>query len=648
MSDTPILLPQPRSLSASKETVPLPDKRLIVIPNASLLFEAQQAQAALAAAGLKWEIVAGAPQVQYADAGIVLTTDADLEANDANHFSHAQGYRLTITPTEIRIHGADAAGVFYGVCTLRQLLQQYGKSIPGLSIEDWPDYPARGVMLDISRDKVPTLETTLALIDRLADWKINQVQLYMEHTFAYRNHPEAGAKASPFTGEEILKLDAFCRQRHVELVPNQNSLGHTERWLKHERYAPLAEMPEGYDAPWGQHIAPSTLNPLDPGSIEFMFSLYDELLPHFTSRLFNIGGDEPWELGKGRSKAEAEARGTGRVYLDYILKLYEGVRARDHRMQFWADIILKYPELVPELPKDVTVMMWAYEGGEAAWRDWEKQCETVAQSGVPFYVCPGTSSWNSLAGRTDNMMDNCNLTAELGLKHGAVGYLNTDWGDGGHWQPLPVSYAGFAYGAAVSWCYQANKGLDLARALDAFAFEDSAGVMGRLAVELGNIYQMIGPEHINGQILFYTLQVPQERLERNIAGFERWGEGKADVSPETLREVLSGIEAITQSLGEAKMARPDAPLIKDEFRQVANLLRHSAQRLLLWKGERNLSPSQLYDDLETLVERQRAIWLGRNRPGGLEDSLARFDVLLKEYRQLAQAAASAESDRRKN
>jgi hypothetical protein len=647
MTDQLNLLPQPRKLTVSNDTTVLVDKRLIVIPNASLWFEAQQVQTALTSAGLKWEIVAGAPQVEYADSGLVMTTDADLDANDAARFSHAQGYRLEISPSVIRIHGADVAGVFYGICTLRQLLQQYGKTLHCLSIEDWPDYPARGVMLDISRDKVPTMETTLALVDRLASWKINQVQLYMEHTFAYRNHPEAGAKASPFTGEEILKLDAFCRERHIELVPNQNSLGHTERWLKHERYAHLAESPEGYDASWG-HIAPSTLNPLDPGSIEFMFSLYDELLPHFTSRQFNIGGDEPWELGKGRSKPEADARGTGRVYLDYILKLYEGVRARNHRMQFWADIILKYPDLVPELPKDVTVMLWAYEGGEAAWRDWEKQCETVAKSGVPFYVCPGTSSWNSLAGRTDNMVDNCNLTAELGLKYGAIGYLNTDWGDNGHWQPLPVSYSGFAYGAAVSWCYPANKGLDLARALDAFAFEDGAGVMGKLAIELGNIYKMISPEHINGQILFYTLQVPQERLERNIAGFENWGGGKADVSPETLREVLNGIEAITQPLGEAKMARSDAALIKDEFRQVANLLRHSAQRLLLWKGERSLSPSQLYDDLETLVERQRANWLARNRPGGLDDSLARFDTLLKEYRQLAAGASAADVERRKS
>ncbi len=66
-------------------------------------------------------------------------------------------------------------------------------------MRDHPDLPVRGVMLDISRDKVPTMATLEAVIDRLASLKVNQVQLYSEHTFAYRNHPEVHAAASPST-----------------------------------------------------------------------------------------------------------------------------------------------------------------------------------------------------------------------------------------------------------------------------------------------------------------------------------------------------------------------------------------------------------------------------------------------------------------
>jgi len=78
------------------------------------------------------------------------------------------------------------------------------------------------------------------LIDRLASWKINQFQLYTEHTFAYRRHPDVWAKASPFTGEEVLELDAYCRERFIELVPNQNSFGHLHRWFEHPQYLELA------------------------------------------------------------------------------------------------------------------------------------------------------------------------------------------------------------------------------------------------------------------------------------------------------------------------------------------------------------------------------------------------------------------------
>jgi hypothetical protein len=620
MPDTlPTLLPAPRELQLTGGNATLPNNALIVIPDRALRFEAQTAQRALADhAKLNWEIVAGN---NYAHAGLTLLIVPGLLP---------QGYRLSIANEQITIQGADVAGVFYGVCTLRQLLLQYSKNLPALTINDWPDYPARGVMLDISRDKVPTLQTVLDLVDRLASWKINQVQLYMEHTFAYQAHPEVWAHASPFTGQEILELDAFCRQRHVELVPNQNSLGHMERWLKHPRYAALAEAPDGFEPPWGGHSAPTTLDPLDPGSLALIRSLYDELLPHFSSRTFNAGLDEPWELGKGKSQAAVEARG-GRVYLEYVLKLHRDITRRGRQMQFWADIIMHYPDLVPELPKDITAMLWGYEGGEQAAREWERQCAIVRAAGVPMYVCPGTSSWNTLVGRTDNTLDNLRIAAAAGLKHGAIGYLNTDWGDAGHWQPLPISYLGFAYGAGIAWCYATNEGMDVPRVLDRYAFEDRAGVMGRLAYDLGEVYKLIGPEHINGQILFYSLQRSRADLDKAMQLYEAWGGGKADTWPETLRAALHRINAIMQPLENAAIQRADADLIAAEYVQVADLMRHSAQRLLWIQGQSNRSAADLRAELEQIIARQRTNWLARNRSGGLEDSIQRFDAALKDY-----------------
>src|SRR5207248_1378741 len=108
----------------------------------------------------------------------------------------AQGYELQIAADSVHLTGADDAGIFYGRATLDQLARLHGGRLPVGTIRDWPDYLVRGVMLDISRDKVPTMQTLEALVDRLASWKVNQVQLYIEHTFAYRDHEEVWARAS--------------------------------------------------------------------------------------------------------------------------------------------------------------------------------------------------------------------------------------------------------------------------------------------------------------------------------------------------------------------------------------------------------------------------------------------------------------------
>lgn len=619
-----VLLPIPREIILKGNIYTLPQQGLIAISEPRLFFEGQEAQSALNHyAHLDWSIIAGKT---YDSIGLKLWLDPNL--------SQPQGYKLTISEQGIEVIGKDSAGVFYGICTLRQLLQQYGSSLPMLTIHDWPDFPSRGVMLDVSRDKVPTMDTLQNLIERLASWKINQIQLYMEHTFAYQAHPEVWADASPFTGEEILVLDAFCREHHIELVPNQNSLGHMERWLKYPRYLPLAESPDGFEPPWGGHSPPTTLNPLDPGSIQLIAGLYEELIPHFTSLKFNVGGDEPWELGKGKSKPEFEKRG-GRVYLEYLLKLYDLVSKHGRQTQFWADIIVHYPDLVSELPKDIIALPWGYEGGEAAAKEWERQCSMIASAGISLYICPGTSSWNSLVGRTDNAIDNCRITAEIGRKYGAIGYLITDWGDNGHWQPLPVSYTGFAYGAAVSWGYEANKNLDMIPALNHFAFEDSAGVMGKIAYDLGNIYKIIGPEHINGQILATTLQISHQNIQRAMEGYQKWGGTTPDARAETLQRTLAEFDSILQPINQAAMQRNDHTLIKQEFQQAVKLMKHAARRLLMFQEVGDDTPATLLDELKSLIAQQQTNWLERNRVGGLADSLKQFDTLLKEYEEMA-------------
>ncbi|HXF60653.1 MAG TPA: glycoside hydrolase family 20 zincin-like fold domain-containing protein [Caldilineaceae bacterium] len=621
-----LLAPAPQRVEPTGERFSLVQPLTILLSSEPqpLLSAARKLQATLAAAGVKAEIFAAPVE----GPAIRLHCDPAL-------LGRAQSYRLLVEESGVTIAGHDPAGVFYGVCTLCQLIDGQAAetgaltTLPGVHILDWPDIPNRGVMFDVCRDRVPTMETLYHLVDLLAGLKINQLQLYTEHTFAYRGHEIVWQDASPITGEEVLQLDAYCRERHVELVPNQNSFGHMHRWLKHERYVHLAESPEGIEHSFSLAREPFSLCPGDPGSIELLADLYDQLLPHFTSRQFNVGLDETFELGRGRSKAEAEARGTGRVYLDFLLKIHKLVTERGRTMQFWSDIIVRdEPDLVAELPRDVIALEWGYEADYP----FDKHAALVAASGRSFYVCPGTSSWNSLAGRTENALGNLRNAAINGFAHGAIGYLITDWGDNGHMQPLPVSYLGFLVGAAFAWNTQSAQradALDIPTLLDRHVFKDRAGVMGRLAYDMGQVYLKPGVELHNSSPLFWMLMLPGPLPERR--------QGKRALSPDGLEETIHFIEQTIAPLPQAQMQRPDAALIQDEYRWVADTLRFAGRLGLervaigLDRPVGELRPEarrQLAAELRPLIERYRAIWLQRSRPGGLADSAARLERTL--------------------
>ena len=368
-------------------------------------------------------------------------------------FPTDETYRLRIDGSGIRIDAATPTGVFRAASTLKQWLASRGRptaagfEVPAVEIEDRPDFPIRGAMLDVSRNRVPTMAYLKRLIDRFAEWKINHLQLYIEHTYAYEAHEDVWRDASPFTAEEIRELDEYCRERFIELAPNQNSFGHFHRWLVHDRYRPLAEVPEGFRHPFSIDPEPFSLCATDPRVLELLAGLYDELLPQFTSRRFNVGLDETFDLGRGRSAEACAERGKPAVYLDFLRRVHGLVTERGRETLFWGDIILEHPELIDRIPEDAVALCWGYEADHP----FEDQCARLAASGREFWVCPGTSSWNSFGGRLRNAVSNLAAAASAGMEAGARGFLVTDWGDHGHLQPPAIAELPLSIGAGFAW-----------------------------------------------------------------------------------------------------------------------------------------------------------------------------------------------------
>ena len=602
-----VFLPRPREIRAREGAfTPRPGTRIVLSGEAKAQLRAAVGLKETAARllGMEWAIGAGPGGAES------ITLKVERNGNSVP----AQGYRLSIGPSGIACAGADPAGLLYAAATLTQIMRQCPSTLPAGEIVDWPDFPVRGVMLDISRDKVPTMETLFPLVDLLAGMKINHLQLYTEHTFAYAGHREVWADASPMTAEQILLLDAYCRERMIELAPNQNSFGHLQKWLALPRYRDLAECREGFEWPWGgRSEEPFSLDPSNPGSIALLEELFDELLPNFRSTLFNVGCDETFDLGQGRSRQLCERVGKGRVYLDFLLKIHRLASARGRTMLYWGDIIMEHPDLVHELPADAVALEWGYE----AHHPFDEHGAKLRDSGVTWWVCPGTSSWNSLAGRTENCLGNLRAAARSGLAHGAAGFLNTDWGDNGHWQFLPVSYLGLAAGAAISWCQESSSRTDFSRELDTLVFRDHAGVMGGLARDLGNAYTHTGLRIHNESALFQVLRHPDR---------SKPPEGlRADALARTRR----WIETAAARLDGARMDLPDAALIRDEYALTVRMLllgcdRASALLGAEGDGSSPVTPGRIAD----IIGEYRRLWMARNRIGGLSDSVGRLEALI--------------------
>jgi hypothetical protein len=512
-----------------------------------------------------------------------------------------QGFELEINKEQRYLNAGGEAGAYYGCLAFVQLIEQFGVNPPALTIQDEPDFESRGVMLDVSRCKVPTMTTCRQLIDRLAGMRINQVQLYIEHTFAFATHKPVWHDASPFTHEEILELDQYCADRFIELVPNLNSFGHVERWLRHPEYRHLAECPDQANC--------STLAP-NAASLKFLEGLYDEYLPHFSSRTFNVGCDETWELGKGRSKALAAKTSTTAVYFGFLKKIHKLVSKKGRRMQFWGDIILHQPELIKELPEDILALCWGYESDHP----YAKQCSAFAEAGVEYHVCPGTSAWSSITGRTDNCLANLESAAENGFKFGATGYLITDWGDGGHHQVLPISYVGFAAGAAYSWNLKANRSVDLAGAISRHFFEDPTGTLGQLCLDLGRTLN-----HIPGLKRGNCSNINQLLFSNLKPG----GLDLAKVTASQYARAEAWLGKLMEGLDKARPACPDRDLVMAELRHSIDMSRYAIRRgRLAHLGQGSVDEQRRA--LQELVMSHEDQWLARNRRGGLYESSTRL------------------------
>lgn len=373
-----------------------------------------------------------------ADQGIVLQKQEQDE----------QAYTMDIDRERVLIGAGSNSGLLYGIQTLRQMIVLQGAVLQAVDIVDAPAIEARGYYMDVTRSRIPTVEYCKQVIDTLSYYKINQFQMYIEHSFLFQEFSEVWRDDTPLTPEDILELDAYCRSLNIEMVPSVASFGHLYKVLRTKSYAHLCELDDlGHD-PFSFHerMAHHTLNICDQESIAFVRRMLEEYIPLFTSDKFNICADETFDLGKGKSSTLAAEKGTDQMYVDFLNQVFAIVMEHGKTPMFWGDIIVHHPESYAQIPSNVYCLNWNY-----ATKPNTEDTRKLQEAGAVQYLCPGMQGWRHLINNFADAYENIASMCELAHEIGAAGMLNTDWGDYGHMNHPEFSNICLIYGAAASW-----------------------------------------------------------------------------------------------------------------------------------------------------------------------------------------------------
>ena len=430
----------------------------------------------------------------------------------------SDAYKLMITEDSICITG-ETAGLRHGVQTLRQIFRCNAWKLPTLEIRDQPAFEVRGFYHDVTRGRVPTLAWLKQLADEACFYKLNQLQLYVEHTYLFADLTELhGVAVTPLTAEEILEFDEYCALRGIDLVPSLSTFGHLFELLRTQRHAHLCELENAADMPstMPHRMAHHTIDPANPGSVKLICGMIDEYMALFRSRYFNICADETFDLGKGRNRERMAQEGEEALYIGFVRQLCGHVAEQGRIPMLWGDIVLKFPHALAELPLGKICLNWGYSADVS-----EDSTRILESVGATQYVCPGVSSWNRWLPHIRNSYENIRRMAEYGQQYGAAGLLNTDWGDYGHISDPRFSLPGLIIGACAAWNGELPEFDAMCQKAGLIAYGDRSGRLVSVLAELAE-----APLYGWWHIVRYKDRV-QGRL------MDSWGAAETTAVPET-------------------------------------------------------------------------------------------------------------------
>jgi hypothetical protein len=544
-----------------------------------------------------------------------------------------EGYVLQAEPGRIIVAANTAQGLFYGVQTLRQLVRRDGTSVvcPAVSIRDWPAMRWRGVHDDVSRGPIPTLDYMKSQVRTIAEYKLNLFSLYMEHVFEYQSDPLLGPKPGALTADDVRQLVEYARRFHVTILPEQQAFGHLHHLLKYDLYADIAETPHGH-----------VLTPTNPATYAFIERIYKELVPLFPGPLFHVGADETFELGRGQTQALAQSQGLGKVYIDHLRKVNEIMQPYGKRLMFWGDIAIRYPELLPTLPKTMIAVPWGYD----ARASFTRSIAPYRDAGLDTIVSPGASNWSRIFPDLNTAFVNIRNFVRDGQQARALGMLNTTWDDDGE-ALFTMTWPAVVFGAACAWQPGESSIEDFGKKYDWAFYRSGSAAFQEALTQLASAHGILsgakvggasddgfwldpfGPDWANyveaARPVAKSLRLAAERalelLYRHRAEATRHADTidallLAGKRLDTLGMKIEFIDEINQFYREAYRNQANRSLVSGNLGEITG----DNGRLADLRDATN--------EVRRMYERQ---WMQENRPYWLQNVLVRYDNMVSKF-----------------
>ena len=263
----------------------------------------------------------------------------------------ADSYVLEVDGEGMRIGAQDAGGVFNGLATLAQLIEQGAGdpvAIPACRIRDWPALPMRAVHIDLTCQHY-TAKYVQELMRTLARYKVNAILMEYSDMFPFRKH-SAIRRPDAFTEDDVRSIRDTAAACNQELIPFLQCLGHLEYVLHREEYAHYGKTHNRY------MYCPSA-----EATMPLVRELIDEVLDqHPGIRHLHVGGDEVSTYECERCLAYTKEHGFSSLYVEHYAQVADYCRDRGVTPLMWSDMVLKHPEALAELPRNVSWVVWDY------------------------------------------------------------------------------------------------------------------------------------------------------------------------------------------------------------------------------------------------------------------------------------------------